>query len=137
HESDIQFVHYNKDMYLKQGDSQILPRDEQQFDNSSVDGVDIDDKSSTTLSHAEFKRKMHIKSEQKRRKEINDAFAKLSKQLPYTNTGRKMSKAGLIQKAVSHIENSLRKENMLLDKINRLNQNCLYLRAELEKEKRR
>ncbi|KAF0399013.1 max-like protein x [Gigaspora margarita] len=82
HESDIQFVHYNKDIYLKQGDSQILPRDEQQFDNSSVDGVDIDDKT------------------------------------------------------VSHIENSLRKENMLLDKINRLNQNCLYLRAELEKEKR-
>ncbi|KAF0490029.1 mlx-interacting protein [Gigaspora margarita] len=91
-------------MYLKQGDSQILPCDEQQFDNSSVDEVDIDDKS--------------------------------SKQLLYTNTGRKMSKAVLLQKAVSHIENSLRKENMLLDEINHLNQNCLYLRAELEKEKR-
>ncbi|KAF0530115.1 hypothetical protein F8M41_012357 [Gigaspora margarita] len=46
-------------MYLKQYDSQILPHDEQ-FDNSSIDGVDGVDlifDNSTTLSHAEFRHK--------------------------------------------------------------------------------
>ncbi|CAG8847808.1 34898_t:CDS:2, partial [Gigaspora margarita] len=156
-ESDIQFVHYNKNRYF---DSQILSREEQ-FDNSSEDEVDNDNKNKTTLSHAELRRQLHIKSEQKRRAEIKDAFEELRKHLPDTYTDRKMSKSVLLQKgnhscyfigtsnketfakfttiivnfckAVLYLKNSLRKENILLDEINCLNQNCVYLRAELKK----
>ncbi|CAG8846251.1 21339_t:CDS:2, partial [Gigaspora margarita] len=120
-ESDIQFVHY----------SQILSRDEQ-FDNSSEDGVGNDKTNSATLSHAELKRQIHINSKRRRRAEINDAFEGLHKQLSNTYTGRKMSKVALLQKAASHLENSSRKEKMLLDIIKHLNQNCVYLGAELE-----
>ncbi|CAG8826960.1 1408_t:CDS:2, partial [Gigaspora margarita] len=121
-ESDIQFVHY----------SQILSHDEQ-FDNSSEDGVGNDETNSATLSHAELRRQIHINSERRRCAEINDAFEGLCKQLPNTYKCRKMSKVALLQKAASHLENSSRKEKMLLDVIKRLNQNCVYLGAELER----
>ncbi|CAG8835327.1 42203_t:CDS:2, partial [Gigaspora margarita] len=86
YEPDIPFVHYSKDMYLKQHDNQIL------------DGDDIDDTSSTMLSHAEFRRQIHILSEQNRRKKINYAFEELRKKLPNTYTGHKMSKVVILQK---------------------------------------
>ncbi|CAG8812174.1 35016_t:CDS:2, partial [Gigaspora margarita] len=93
-ESDIQFVHYNKNVYFN---SHILSHEEQ-FDNSSEDGVDNDDTNSTTMSHAELRRRIHIKSERRRRAEIKNAFEGLRKQLPNTYTGRKMSKVALLQK---------------------------------------
>ncbi|CAG8511010.1 34607_t:CDS:2 [Gigaspora margarita] len=108
--SDIQFVHYN---------SQILSREER-FDN----GVYNDDTNSTTLTHAELRRQIHIKVERRRCAVIKDAFEKLHKELQNTYTGRKMSKVALLQKTVSCLENSSRKENMLLNEIKRLNQNC-------------
>ncbi|CAG8590326.1 22763_t:CDS:2 [Rhizophagus irregularis] len=90
----------------------------------------------STMSQVEFRRQIHIQSEQKRRAEIKDGFEELRRQLPTTYTGRKLSKAVLLQKAVSHMKNMQRKESFLLDEINRLTQTCVYLNAELEKEKR-
>ncbi|CAG8745152.1 34661_t:CDS:2 [Gigaspora margarita] len=128
-ESDIPFFHCNNDIYLKQCDRQNLPSGES-LDNSSLDG-DI-----------------MTQTEQERRAEIKDAFEELRKQLPTTYTGRKMSKAVLLQKdlttiianslykAVSHIKNQSRKMSSLLDEFNRLNQTCAYLNEELEKKKR-
>ncbi|CAG8580335.1 17398_t:CDS:2 [Gigaspora margarita] len=171
-ELDIpEFFQYSKEKYESQkmgcGRRRKSSRDEH-FDNSSLDGDDIDDTSST-MSHAEFRRQIHIQSEQKRRAEIKDGFEELRRQLPTTYTGRKMSKAVLLQKgehnyyiyvlvlpnndacnsqnfvnnnclflckAVSHLKNQSRKESFLLDEINRLSQTCVYLNAELEKEKR-
>ncbi|CAG8516164.1 15100_t:CDS:2 [Dentiscutata heterogama] len=138
-ELDIpEFFQYSKEKYESQkmgcGRRRKSSRDEH-FDNSSLDGDDIDDTSST-MSHAEFRRQIHIQSEQKRRAEIKDGFEELRRQLPTTYTGRKMSKAVLLQKAVSHLKNQSRKESFLLDEINRLSQTCIYLNAELEKEKR-
>ncbi|CAG8819235.1 46004_t:CDS:2, partial [Gigaspora margarita] len=74
-ESNIQFVHYNKNMYV---DSHILSYEEQ-FDNSSEDGVDNNDTNSTTLSHTELRRQIHIKSERRRHAEIKYAFERLRK----------------------------------------------------------
>ncbi|CAG8837748.1 1644_t:CDS:2, partial [Gigaspora margarita] len=88
-ESDIQFFHYDKNMYF---DSQILSRDEQLSEGG------VDDTNSTTLSHAELRRQIHIESERRRRAEIKDAFEGLRKHLKITYTGRKMSKVALLQK---------------------------------------
>lgn len=52
----------------------------------------------STMSHAEFRRQIHIQSEQKRRAEIKDGFEELRRHLPTSYTGRKMSKAVLLQK---------------------------------------
>ncbi|CAB4442706.1 unnamed protein product [Rhizophagus irregularis] len=103
-------------------------RDEQ-CETSSMDGGDDVDDNVSTMSQVEFRRQIHIQSEQKRRAEIKDGFEELRRQLPTTYTGRKLSKAVLLQKAVSHMKN-------MLDEINRLTQTCVYLNAELEKEKR-
>ncbi|CAG8694898.1 17850_t:CDS:2, partial [Cetraspora pellucida] len=89
----------------------------------------------TSSIHAESKRLIHIQSEQKLHAEIKDSFEKLRKQLPITYTGRKMSQAVLLQKAVSHLENQSRKEFFLLLEINRLTQTCANLCKELENEK--
>ncbi|KAF0450891.1 mlx-interacting protein [Gigaspora margarita] len=121
-DSDIQFVHY----------SQILSHDEQ-FDNSSEDSVGNNETNSATLSHAELRHQIHIISERRRCAKINDAFEGLCKQLPNTYIGHKMSKVALLQKAASHLENSSRKEKMLLGVIKHLDQNCVYLGAELER----
>ncbi|CAB4442609.1 unnamed protein product [Rhizophagus irregularis] len=94
-----------------------------------MDGGDDVDDNVSTMSQVEFRRQIHIQSEQKRRAEIKDGFEELRRQLPTTYTGRKLSKAVLLQKAVSHMKN-------MLDEINRLTQTCVYLNAELEKEKR-
>ena len=50
------------------------------------------------MSQIEFRRQIHIQSEQKRRAEIKDGFEELRRQLPTTYTGRKLSKAVLLQK---------------------------------------
>ncbi|CAJ0823085.1 15032_t:CDS:2, partial [Entrophospora sp. SA101] len=102
----------------------------------SVNPLNDDSNNFTSLSHAEFRRQIHIQSEQKRRAEIKDGFDELRKQLPITYANRKMSKALLLQKAVAHMKNMQRKENFLLDEINRLSQRCIYMNAELENEKR-
>nr|CAG8495344.1 5568_t:CDS:2 [Entrophospora candida] len=102
----------------------------------SVNSLNDDSNNFTSLSHAEFRRQIHIQSEQKRRAEIKDGFDELRKQLPITYANRKMSKALLLQKAVAHMKNMQRKENFLLDEINRLSQRCIYMNAELENEKR-
>ncbi|CAG8585294.1 14405_t:CDS:2, partial [Gigaspora margarita] len=131
-----EFLQYSKEKYESQkmgcGQRRKLSHDEP-FDNS--DGDDIDDTSST-MSHSEFRRQIHVQSEQKRHAEINDGFEELRRQLPTTYTGRKMSKTVLLQKAVSHIKNQSRKGSFLLDEINRLSQTCVYLSEELEKEKK-
>ncbi|CAG8491929.1 16806_t:CDS:2 [Acaulospora colombiana] len=131
-ELDIpEFFQYSKEKYESQKIGcrrrRKTTRDDH-FDTSSLDGGDdVDDTS---------RRQIHIQSEQKRRAEIKDGFEELRRHLPTTYTGRKMSKAVLLQKAVSHLKNQSRKESFLLDEINRLNQACVYLTAELEKEKR-
>lgn len=51
------------------------------------------------MTHAEFRRQIHIQSEQRRRAEIKDGFEELRRQLPINNNGRKMSKALLLQKS--------------------------------------
>jgi hypothetical protein len=51
------------------------------------------------VTHAEFRRQIHIQSEQRRRAEIKDGFEELRRQLPINNNGRKMSKALLLQKS--------------------------------------
>ncbi|CAJ0758434.1 18363_t:CDS:2 [Entrophospora sp. SA101] len=104
--------------------------------DGSVNPLNDDSNNFTSLSHAEFRRQIHIQSEQKRRAEIKDGFDELRKQLPITYANRKMSKALLLQKAVAHMKNMQRKENFLLDEINRLSQRCIYMNAELENEKR-
>ena len=50
------------------------------------------------MSQVEVRRQIHIQSEQKRRAEIKDGFEELRRQLPTTYTGRKLSKAVLLQK---------------------------------------
>lgn len=54
----------------------------------------------STMSQVEFRRQIHIQSEQKRRAEIKDGFEELRRQLPTTYTGRKLSKAVLLQKGI-------------------------------------
>ncbi|CAJ0638239.1 14575_t:CDS:2 [Entrophospora sp. SA101] len=108
---------------------------------SSLDGYDDDDISNNIninnrSTHAEIRRQMHIQSEQKRRAEIKDGFEDLRRLLPIFNHSRKMSKALLLQKTVSHIKNTKTKECYLLDEINRLNHYINYLATELEREKR-
>ncbi|CAG8560454.1 33507_t:CDS:2 [Gigaspora margarita] len=124
------------------------------FQTSSLEHQDLplaDELAATTLlEYQDFTliAQCHIQSEQKRCAEIKDAFEKLHRQLPTTYTGRKMSKAVLLQKdlttiianslckAVSHIKNQLRKMSFLLDEFNHLNQTCVYLNEELEKKKK-
>src|SRR5581483_11412206 len=53
----------------------------------------------SSVTHAEFRRQIHIQSEQRRRAEIKDGFEELRRQLPISNNGRKMSKALLLQKS--------------------------------------
>ncbi|GBB92427.1 hypothetical protein RclHR1_02000008 [Rhizophagus clarus] len=146
-----EFFQYSKEKYesAKSGCKRRRKstRDEQCETSSMDGGDDIDDNVScnhlilpcnqnSTMSQVEFRRQIHIQSEQKRRAEIKDGFEELRRQLPTTYTGRKLSKAVLLQKAVSHMKNMQRKESFLLDEINRLTQTCVYLNAELEKEKR-
>ncbi|KAF0536885.1 mlx-interacting protein [Gigaspora margarita] len=91
------------------------------------------------MSHTEYRREIHIQSERNRRAEIKDGFEELRRQLPATYTGRKMKLITIVNflcKAVSHLKNQPRKESFLLDEINRLTQICVYLNAELEKERR-
>ncbi|CAG8703926.1 16836_t:CDS:2, partial [Acaulospora morrowiae] len=138
-ELDIpEFFQYSKEKYESQKIGcrrrRKSSRDDH-FDTSSLDGGDDVEDTNSTMSHAEFRRQIHIQSEQKRRAEIKDGFEELRRHLPTTYTGRKMSKAVLLQKAVSHLKNQSRKESFLLDEISRLNQACVYLTAELEKEK--
>ncbi|CAG8552375.1 14168_t:CDS:2, partial [Cetraspora pellucida] len=90
----------------------------------------------SSVSHAEFRRQIHIQSEQRRRAEIKDGFEQLRRQLPFNTNGRKMSKATLLQKTVAHLKNMKSKENFLFDEINRLHQYIAYLSAELEREKK-
>ncbi|PKK79167.1 hypothetical protein RhiirC2_727880 [Rhizophagus irregularis] len=134
-----EFFQYSKEKYesAKSGCKRRRKstRDEQ-CETSSMDGGDDVDDNVSTMSQVEFRRQIHIQSEQKRRAEIKDGFEELRRQLPTTYTGRKLSKAVLLQKAVSHMKNMQRKESFLLDEINRLTQTCVYLNAELEKEKR-
>ncbi|CAG8733725.1 7466_t:CDS:2, partial [Cetraspora pellucida] len=131
-ELDIpEFFQFSKEKYESQKMGRKAPRNEP-FKNFSFE--DDTDDTSSKISYAELKRQIHIQSEQKRRAEIKDGFEELRKQLP--NTSRKMSKSVLLKKVVSHLENQSRKVSSLLDEINRLNQTCIYLNAELEKEKR-
>ncbi|CAG8466068.1 25170_t:CDS:2 [Gigaspora margarita] len=88
------------------------------------------------MSHAEFRHQIHVQSEQKQRAEIKDNFEELHRQLPSTYSLCKMSKAALLQKAVSHLKNQSLKKSLLIDEINRLNQIVVSLNAELEEEKR-
>ncbi|RIA99512.1 hypothetical protein C1645_730780 [Glomus cerebriforme] len=131
-----EFFQYSKEKYesAKSGCKRRRKstRDEQCETSSMDGGDDVDD----NARQVEFRRQIHIQSEQKRRAEIKDGFEELRRQLPTTYTGRKLSKAVLLQKAVSHMKNMQRKESFLLDEINRLTQTCVYLNAELEKEKR-
>jgi len=95
-----------------------------------------DDENCSAISHAEFRRQVHIQSEQKRRAEIKDGFEELRRQLPFAYNGRKMSKATLLQKTVNHIKQMRSRESFLLEEINRLNQTVLYLNTQLENEKK-
>jgi len=134
-----EFFQYSKEKYesAKSGCKRRRKstRDEQ-CETSSLEGGDDVDDNASTMSQVEFRRQIHIQSEQKRRAEIKDGFEELRRQLPTTYTGRKLSKAVLLQKAVSHMKNMQRKESFLLDEISRITQTCVYLNAELEKEKR-
>ncbi|CAG8436895.1 11712_t:CDS:2 [Diversispora eburnea] len=139
-ELDIpEFFQYSKEKYESQKIGCKRRRKSSREDNfeiSSMDEADNDGDASSTMSHAEFRRQIHIQSEQKRRAEIKDGFEELRRHLPTSYTGRKMSKAVLLQKAVSHLKNTSRKENFLLDEINRLTQTVTYLTTELDKERR-
>nr|CAG8485490.1 933_t:CDS:2 [Entrophospora candida] len=150
-----EFLQYNREKYensrsgtnrrrrlyemIDDNNNSIASSNDNSINNSrqgSVNSLNDDSNNFTSLSHAEFRRQIHIQSEQKRRAEIKDGFDELRKQLPITYANRKMSKALLLQKAVAHMKNMQRKENFLLDEINRLSQRCIYMNAELENEKR-
>ncbi|KAG9301237.1 hypothetical protein G9A89_012620 [Geosiphon pyriformis] len=88
------------------------------------------------VSHAEYRRQVHIQSEQKRRAEIKDGFEELRRQLPIGSNGRKMSKAALLQRTVTHLKNIKNREAFLVDEVTRLHQYCTYLNNELDKEKK-
>ncbi|CAG8566222.1 8557_t:CDS:2, partial [Paraglomus occultum] len=101
-----EFYQYNKEKYenAKAGTRRRRKGGRDEGDTaSSLDGDDGDE-SNSTLSHAEFRRRIHIQSEQKRRAEIKDGFEELRRQLPYGVHGRKMSKAVVLQKSPKAFE---------------------------------
>ncbi|RIB15292.1 hypothetical protein C2G38_1590047 [Gigaspora rosea] len=133
-----EFKQYNKEKYesAKSGSRRKRKPTREECDTaSSLDGYEEEDGNSS-VSHAEFRRQIHIQSEQRRRAEIKDGFEQLRRQLPFNTNGRKMSKATLLQKTVTHLKNMKSKENFLFDEINRLHQYITYLSAELEREKK-
>ncbi|GES85198.1 helix-loop-helix DNA-binding domain-containing transcription factor [Rhizophagus clarus] len=138
-ELDIpEFKQYNKEIYesSKSGNRRRRKTTREDCDTaSSLDGYDGED-GNGSVTHAEFRRQIHIQSEQRRRAEIKDGFEELRRQLPINNNGRKMSKALLLQKTVAHLKNMKSKETFLIEEVNRLHQYISYLAAELEREKR-
>ncbi|CAI2200070.1 1472_t:CDS:2, partial [Funneliformis geosporum] len=100
-ELDIpEFKQYNKEIYesSKSGNRRRRKSTREDCDTaSSLDGYDGED-GNGSVTHAEFRRQIHIQSEQRRRAEIKDGFEELRRQLPINNNGRKMSKALLLQK---------------------------------------
>jgi len=137
-ELDIpEFLQYSKEKYesSKSGSRRRRKSTRDECDTaSSLDGDEGEDGSG--LSHAEYRRQIHIQSEQKRRAEIKDGFEELRRQLPTGCSGRKMSKAALLSRTVTHLKNMRNRENFLVDEVTRLHQVCTYLNAELEKEKK-
>ncbi|CAI2189870.1 2889_t:CDS:2, partial [Funneliformis geosporum] len=162
-ELDIpEFKQYNKEIYesSKSGNRRRRKSTREDCDTaSSLDGYDGED-GNGSVTHAEFRRQIHIQSEQRRRAEIKDGFEELRRQLPINNNGRKMSKALLLQKSkisrfsdfnyqyfnlidpplldstsVAHLKNMKSKETFLIDEVNRLHQYISYLATELEREK--
>nr|CAG8448804.1 3918_t:CDS:2 [Entrophospora candida] len=141
-----EFKQYDKEKYesAKSGNNRRRRKStrEECDTSSSLDGYEEEyanangNNGNSSLSHAEVRRRMHIQSEQKRRAEIKDGFEDLRRQLPISNHSRKMSKAMLLQKTVSHIKNMKSKECYLIEEINRLNQYISYLASELDREKR-
>ncbi|CAG8719381.1 14127_t:CDS:2, partial [Gigaspora rosea] len=105
-----EFKQYNKEKYesAKSGSRRKRKPTREECDTaSSLDGVDalfwayqmfLPFYASSSVSHAEFRRQIHIQSEQRRRAEIKDGFEQLRRQLPFNTNGRKMSKATLLQK---------------------------------------
>jgi len=138
-ELDIpEFKQYNKEIYesSKSGNRRRRKNTREDCDTaSSLDGYDGED-GNGSVTHAEFRRQIHIQSEQRRRAEIKDGFEELRRQLPINNNGRKMSKALLLQKTVAHLKNMKSKETFLIEEVNRLHQYISYLATELEREKR-
>ncbi|CAG8757831.1 11327_t:CDS:2, partial [Dentiscutata erythropus] len=100
-----EFKQYNKEKYesAKSGSRRRRKPTREECDTaSSLDGYEEEDGNRQFLypsvTHAEFRRQIHIQSEQRRRAEIKDGFEQLRRQLPFNTNGRKMSKATLLQK---------------------------------------
>ncbi|CAG8589165.1 7124_t:CDS:2 [Cetraspora pellucida] len=85
------------------------------------------------MLYADLRCQIHIQLEHKQCAKIKAGFEELRGLLLITYTKCKMSKAKLLQKAVSHLKNQSRKKSFLLDEINHLTQTCVYLSKELEK----
>ncbi|CAG8508797.1 12315_t:CDS:2 [Ambispora gerdemannii] len=129
-ELDIpEFFQYSKEKYESAKSGSRRRRKSTRDDCETVSSFDGDE-------GEDGNRQVHIQSEQKRRAEIKDGFEELRRQLPVGCNGRKMSKAALLQRTVTHLKNTRNRETFLVDEVTRLHHICTYLNAELEKEKK-
>lgn len=85
----------------------------QQRDDTNV--IHFDSRS----SNDEFRRQIHIQSEQKRRAQIKDGFEELKNQLPGCSH-KKFSKAALLTRTVQQLEHMKKVQNELLAEVERL-----------------
>ncbi|CAG8629909.1 2363_t:CDS:2, partial [Paraglomus occultum] len=88
------------------------------------------------MSHTDARRRQ-LATPQRHAAVIKDGFEELRRQVPfaYSNNGRRMSKATLLQKTAHHVKKLRSRENFLLEEINRLNRTVLCLSAQLENER--
>ncbi|CAG8494965.1 13518_t:CDS:2 [Ambispora leptoticha] len=129
-ELDIpEFFQYSKEKYESAKSGSRRRRKPTRDDCDTVSSFDGDE-------GEDGNRQVHIQSEQKRRAEIKDGFEELRRQLPAGCNGRKMSKAALLQRTVTHLKNMRNRETFLVDEVTRLHHICTYLNAELDKEKK-
>ncbi|KAI8085315.1 hypothetical protein BDF21DRAFT_414899 [Thamnidium elegans] len=109
-----EFHQYSKEFY--ENGSLLKKRRRRRFDE--VNNMPI----------AEVRRQVHIESEKKRRAQIKQGFDSLRQQLPGVN--KKMSKVGLLQCTVQHLQHFKKSQITILTEIERLIQDNQRLKAE-------
>ncbi|KAG2207113.1 hypothetical protein INT46_004089 [Mucor plumbeus] len=90
-------------------------KEQQAFSKKNKKRIENEDR----LSNEEFRRQVHIQSEQKRRAQIKDGFEELKAHLPGC-IHKKLSKAALLTRTVQQLEHMKKMQNELLDEVERL-----------------
>ncbi|GAA5800808.1 hypothetical protein HPULCUR_006247 [Helicostylum pulchrum] len=109
-----EFHQYSKELY--ENGTLLKKRRRRRFDE--VNNIPV----------TEVRRQVHIESEKKRRAQIKQGFDSLRKQLPGVN--KKMSKVGLLQCTVQHLQYFKKSQITILTEIERLIQDNQRLKAE-------